>query len=401
LIPLPAGLAARDLDLDLDFDLDGYADYRLVAPPAEKSWTKGGLGKTDFGQGGLLPRFGFAGLVGTVQVTPSLMALADVQFSTTDGASLSATEAYIRYRPVSVTRWRWSVKAGAFFPQISLENQGIGWTNVYTLTPSAINSWVGEELRTIGPEARLEWRGDVDTIEVAGSLYEDNDPVGEIMAHRGWSLSDLVYGLGAGVREPDVYARASRQVIPEQSYSFQEIDHRVGWYGEATWRSAEYGRVTLIRYDNGANPSASSQHGTGSPVFAWRTEFWSLGAQTQIRTLELLAQGMTGSTLIVPTPTFRGTTDFQAGYLLAAMTFGAWQPAVRFDMFGTQTTPRTVKLGEHGNAATIALNWRPLDWLRLTGEVLRVQSWRVQRLQEGLQPGTIDTQGQFAVRVFF
>ena len=49
-------------------------------------------------------------------------------------------------------RVSWSVKAGAFFPTISLENDDLGWTSPYTLTPSAINSWIGEELRTIGSE---------------------------------------------------------------------------------------------------------------------------------------------------------------------------------------------------------------------------------------------------------
>ena len=58
-----------------------------------------------------------------------------------------------RRRPVS-----WSVKAGAFFPTISLENDDLGWTSPYTLTPSAINSWIGEELRTIGSEAHAALR---------------------------------------------------------------------------------------------------------------------------------------------------------------------------------------------------------------------------------------------------
>ena len=47
------------------------------------------------------------------------------------------------------------MKTGAFFPTISLENDDLGWTSPYTLTPSAINSWIGDELRTIGSEAIL------------------------------------------------------------------------------------------------------------------------------------------------------------------------------------------------------------------------------------------------------
>jgi hypothetical protein len=58
-------------------------------------------------------------------------------------------------------------------------------------------------------------------------------------------------------------------------------------------------------------------------------------------------------------------------------------------------------LSEHGNALTLALNWRPLEWLRVTGEALRVESWREQRLAQGLAPRQIDTQLQLNARVLF
>src|SRR5262249_60757069 len=79
----------------------------------------------------------------------------------------------------------WSVKAGAFFPTISLENDDIGWTSPYTLTPSAINTWIGEELRTIGGEGNLRWRTpDLRTITFTASLFRGNDPARRLMARR-------------------------------------------------------------------------------------------------------------------------------------------------------------------------------------------------------------------------
>jgi hypothetical protein len=39
--------------------------------------------------------------------------------------------------------------------------------------------------------------------------------------------------------------------------------------------------------------------------------------------------------------------------------------------------------------------------MRVTGEMIRIDSWRIQRLQEGLAPEAVDTQRQLAVRVFF
>jgi len=68
---------------------------------------------------------------------------------------VDALEAYLRYAPASDGDVSWSMKAGAFFPTISLENDDLGWASPYTLTPSAINSWIGDELRTIGGEGKL------------------------------------------------------------------------------------------------------------------------------------------------------------------------------------------------------------------------------------------------------
>ena len=67
-------------------------------------------------------------------------------------AGIDLLETYVSWRPQSNGVLRWNVRAGAFFPPVSLENDDLGWTSPYTLTPSAINSWVGSELRTIGGE---------------------------------------------------------------------------------------------------------------------------------------------------------------------------------------------------------------------------------------------------------
>ncbi len=386
---------------DIDFELHGYADYRVVAPPTERSWVNGGLGKTRFGGGGVDGRFGAAGLVGNAQLTPDLTAFANVQVTSSDSAEVDLAEAYLRYRPVSISRWRYAVKAGEFFPPVSIENQGIGWTSPWTLTPSAINSWVGEELRAFGSEGSIEWRGDDDTIEGGLAVYAANDPAGTILMDRGWSFGDLTNGIGSQVRMPDALARRLGDPTPYRYDPFLEIDNRAGYYADLTWRSREWGRLTVMRYDNDADPRAEAPNG----VYAWRTQFWSLGGQTQFDRLELLGQVMSGSTQIAASDTFNRVVDFQAGYLMAAMTLGEWQPAIRADLFATQdlSGQGLAKYSEHGNALTLALNWRPRqwEWLRVTGEVIRIESWRIQRLQEGLAPRAVDTQGQLAVRAFF
>jgi hypothetical protein len=380
----------------------GYADARLVASGDERSWIAGGLGKLRYG-GEDGTHFGGAALQAAWQIAPELLGVATLQYQRTDAATLDVPELWLRWRPVSTSRWRWSAKGGVFFAPISLENDGVGWTSPYTLTPSAINSWVGEELRTFGVEARVEWRGDTTTLEAAGALYTANDPAGEILAVRGWALHDLTAGWGSTLREPDVIAPVIGASVPVRFDPFVEIDERLGWYAELAARSAAYGRYRVLRYDNRADPTQETAFGDDHDVYAWRTRFWSAGVQKRVGDVELLAQAMDGSTDIAPSPFFASTTKFRAAYALAAWERGPWAPALRVDVFGTHeyTTPPGPGANEHGRAVTAALNWRPHAHVRVIGEVVRVASARTQRADAGLPERSTDTQVQLAVRFVF
>ena len=385
----------------IDLSAHGYLDCRLVRRADERSFADGGLGKTRFGGGGTDATCVQAGVAATAVLTPSLLAQAELQYQTTDTNSVSLLEAYLRYRPVSITPLRWSLKVGAFFPPISLENDAIGWTSPWTLTSSAINAWIGEEFRSIGAEARVEWRGERSTVAGIGALVRSNDPAGELLAARGWSLSDLVSGLGSRVREPDIYAIDENEQVPLRFNPFLENDGRLGWYAGANVEMRGIGSVSILHYDNEADPASSSRGHT--PVLSWETDFWSAGAQARIGDVALIGQAITGSTAIAPSPFFSTATDFRAAYVLAGWDRGTWRPALRFDVFSTDQLPREIdhRVREHGNAITLALNWRPRSWLRVTGEALRVRSWRTQREEEGLGALQTDKQLQLGVRVIF
>ena len=104
-----------------------------------------------------------------------------------------------------------------------------------------------------------------------------------------------------------------------------------------------------------------------------------------------------------PRPGLYMDTRFSAAYLLAAWERGAWQPALRFDLFRATQLPRTLAapLSEHGNAITAALNWRPREGLRITAELLRIDSARDQRRLEGMGSRQAALQAQVGVRVSF
>src|SRR5206468_4696320 len=129
------------------------------------------------------------------QMTGDLAALTVLRAEPQTPSVVDALEAYLRYAPAADGKFSWSVKAGAFFPTISLENDDLGWTSPYTLTPSAINSWIGDELRTIGSEGTLRWKSDFGVLSLTGALTCCNDEAGVLIADRGWAMDDRPFGL--------------------------------------------------------------------------------------------------------------------------------------------------------------------------------------------------------------
>jgi hypothetical protein len=381
-----------------EFHFDGYADVRLIVPSNQESWQDGLFGKLRYGAEDNKPEFRLAEAVGqgVVLITPELMALAAVRIEPEQRTFFDFLEAYVRYRPVSTTAWRWSVKGGAFFAPISLENTEIGWTSPWTLTPSAINTWVGEELRTIGLEGTLEWRSEERTITAMASIFGWNDPAGVLVADRGWALHDRVTGLIDRPRQPDVIAYALHVPEPLYTYEVLEIDDRPGWYAGASWDETGLGFLNVIYYNNEADPAAVRKQ------IAWRTDFWDIGARTQFGDFTLMAQALRGQTLIVPSRFFYSDTTFKSAYFLAGWNISQeWRAAARFDVFSTEEKrPFPGNLSEHGNALTFAVNYLPYDWLRITAEAIRVDSTRNQRKLEQLNPHAVENQLQLSAKFY-
>ncbi len=382
--------------------MDGFADMRLVDTSDQQSWIAGGLGKTAYGAGN-----GRAGTEATLseavadvraQPSPDILAFASFRAGPRQRNALDLMEAYGRYQPVTTDTLRFSIRGGAFYPPVSLENEGVGWSSPWTLTPSAINSWVGEELRTIGLEGTVEWRLDSGALKATGAVFGWNEPAGALMADRGWALDDVPTGLFDRARQPNAFAAEIHHSGPLWEQPFTNIDGRAGWYAEASWRDDAFGKLTLMHYDNRANPAASL-----NGVFAWRTQFTNLGLDTAIGDVTLLAQAMSGSTIIAPSATIRNIADFQSAYLLAGWDFADYTLAGRVDVFATQESHVSARLNnsEHGNALTVALTWHARRWLRLTGEALRVDSTRTQRLVVGLPAQASETQLQVSARLMF
>jgi hypothetical protein len=386
---------AKAFDLTDDLAITGYGDVRAVIAPNPQSWLDGGLGKFRYGG---KQKFGAEAVaqadltlddglhaVGVFRAEPETRSVAD------------ALEMYLRYAPASSGDVSWSMKAGAFFPTISLENDDIGWTSPYTLTPSAINSWVGEELRTIGSEGTLRWNaGSIGTLSLIGALYCCNDEAGTLIGDRGWAMDDNPTGLFERVRVPDETRQLFHEPVPGNTGMFDEIDGHVGWYAGAAWQIPGIARFTVTRYDNQVAPDAVSLRDQ-----AWDTKFWDFGARTQVGPVTLIAQQLSGYTEL----DFAGGVDaikFQSGYLLASTDLGDWRFSAREDLFQTRRVGATsANFDEDGNATTGAISWNGMDGVRLTAEVIRMYSRRGEYVPAGLGSGRDDTQVQFDARFFF
>ncbi|MBV9061799.1 MAG: hypothetical protein JOY77_02590 [Alphaproteobacteria bacterium] len=383
----------------IDYGAAGYLDLRLLLPSKETSWLQGGLGKTRYGRRDSDIQFAGAVAQGYALLTPEVLAVTVLRIEPEQRTFVDALEAYFRYRPVSTSEWRWSVKGGTFFAPFSLENTEIGWSSYWTITPSAINSWFGEELRTVGAEGTLDWRTPRGTLELIAAGFGWNDPAGVMIADRGWAMDDRPTGLLDHLRVPDSTAILFGQAPPESTPLFSEFDNRAGWYAGASWDDASRWHVEMERYDNQADPAAHD-----GDYFAWRTRFWNVGASWKLDNITVLSQALTGDTVIAPFAGFTSTTDFASAYMLAGWESGDWRIALRGDWFRTKTDTTlgtSPALSENGIALTAAVSWLPRDWVKLTGEFLWVNSRRDEREVTGPKADQENTQLQISARVYF
>ena len=122
---------AQAFDIADGLTLGGYADLRVIAPSDQLSWVKGGLGKLRYGEGDGNARFAAGVLQAEAALGDNLDGVALLRAEPQTRGGVDVLETYLRYVPAASGDVSWSVKAGAFCPVISLENDDIGWTSPY------------------------------------------------------------------------------------------------------------------------------------------------------------------------------------------------------------------------------------------------------------------------------
>lgn len=132
-------------------------DVRVAAADGEPSFLRGGAGKLDASGGGgdlaARPVLNLATLIWRLNLGGDVSAYVSAQAQTHQEDAVELSEAFLAWRPTPHDPTRVSARAGLFWPPFSLEHDGVAWTTTRTLTPSAVNTWIAEEVKVAGPSS--------------------------------------------------------------------------------------------------------------------------------------------------------------------------------------------------------------------------------------------------------
>ena len=373
---------------------DVSLDMRLVAADAPTSFPDGGLGILRYGNnrdGVQLGRARFAlsqelGDLVTLKVDASA-------WGQHDRNPVDATEAYLQLHPYPFGEWRARVKLGAFYAPLSLENRAEGWESPYTLSSSAMDSWVAQELRTIGTELKLEWLGthsghDFDAGAAVG-VFGWNEGAGTALPNSGFTITDW---------QGSLFGRVGRASSPNGAVDeYHQFDKRAGTYLGLDVHYLD--RVTLegLHYDNHANPS-SEDVVTGA--YGWQTRFDTVGLRAENDSgWTAIVQWMAGQTFVAPEGLGLLGWDFVTRYALVSKRSGGSTFSARYDDFKVYAEQAFPIGNQGGHALTLAYRFEPNPRWRLTLEWVRARGFQENRaIDAGEAPFATQSNVQVAIR---
>ena len=334
------------------FKVFGYLSGREAYVKAPPSWTHGGFGRFDVGAdsaGDHATRATGLAQIGAEWApakwfTAHAQLLGRAEPSGTKGKRVGVVEAYAE---LHTDRWR--VRAGEFFLPTSRENSDPLWTSPYTITWSALNSWMGQEVRPIGADVQFS-PNFYATLGV--TAFRGNDTMGTLPAARGWTFSSrlTVYDEEVAVPPPE---GSPRPIGPD-------LDGKWGHSERIRVQLPERALLQLTHLDNRAE--LVERRGQ-TP---WMTKFDHAGAQLGTTgPATLAAEWLSGQTTVgFPGGTF--TLDFDTVYLLGSYKMGRQRLSGRIERFSTRSHARFNPdfSREHGHTVTVAWFQEPSDHLR-------------------------------------
>lgn len=329
----------------------GLIDARFYETSRDVSWLRAGsnmlrYGGRDTNSDGTGDRrvAGFAvpqtSVVLDAAVIPNAKVHVQANFST-DSSSASSKigviEAFAQADKAFSTGDALQAKAGGFIPLLSWEHPDNAWSTRYTLTPSVIGSWVGEEIRALGAEGawQRDWPAQTRTRLTAGA-FSGGDQIGRSLWFRGWALHDYQGSL------------TEQYILQQRAYAPSvELDGRLGYYGRGDL--SLFDRLIQLGggwWTNNGNERLGQPGAANLDTQAFRTQLWHYGGKVEWKRVTLIGQLMRATISAID----KLPADWSAGYGLASVQFGKLRLSGRYERFWS--VPR-----QNGHALTAFVGW--------------------------------------------
>lgn len=304
----------------------GFVDAREVRAKAPEPWTTGGFGIFDIG-GDRTRSVGVAQLGADWTPATWLLMHAD-GLARNDASAGRGKRAGLVQAYVDVFTERWRLRAGHFWLPASRENIDPLWNSRYTITFSALNTWIGQEFRPIG--ADLQFSPNF-YVTLGATAFRGNDTMGTLLAARGWTLGNRL----------TVY----NEVVPagpDPTRPFgKDLDAKTGYAERLRFQMPERAVLQVTHVDNRATIGRPAP-----PEVPWLTRYDTVG--TTIGTdapTTFAAEWASGDTTVgFPHGTFR--VGFNTAYALVSHKIRAERFSARIERFTTRLT--------RGHATTVA-----------------------------------------------
>jgi len=326
------------------FQLHGFVSAREIYVSSQPSWLQGGAGRFDVG----------ADTVDDHKLVS--MYNAQVGFDWTpmswflvhaDGVARRQQSGHVGGKRIGLVQAyadvfndHFRLRAGEFWLPTSRENTDPLWTSKYTITYSALNSWMAQEVRPIG--ADLQWSPSF-YVTVGATAFRGNDTMGTLLAGRGWTFGNYLAAYNENLPTPE----------PELTRPFgEDLDGKNGYAERVRISLPERAMLQVTHIDNRA---------TISPVKVkdeepWATRFNIVGLEIgSTAPITVAGEWMRGSTEVgFPGGSF--TMDFDTAYLLGSYKYAHERFSGRIERFATNNAshPATDLAREHGHAITVA-----------------------------------------------
>ena len=381
-------------------DVTGYVAARGVNATGPSSWLEGGFGRLEAGG----DRDDFIGVAHLgvdwvpttwLDVHVSAAARSDVR-----GEDAGLVEAFVDLRREFAFD-ELQVRAGYFFLPTSKENKDDNWASPYTINFSALNTWIGEEVRPIGVD--LQYRhttGAGHTITGGATAFRGNDTMGTILGWRGWSVGDRLTTYDETLPLPPLGSLSDagpffRQRDDGTTPFTSDLDGNTGYSARVRYGVPQRGNVQYTVLDNGGDRALYGSE------YSWETRFHLLGAELgNPDTLVAAAEYMRGETYMGLFTPFVAA-DFEATYFLLSGKRGRNRASVRYELFSTHDEDGTAAENndESGRSWTLTWMFDAHAHVRAAIEFTQVTGDRPAAQQYGFEPSTtgrsVTVEGRF------